>query len=264
MSNCNDTRSTCTPADVFAAVGGTVCGQVVDPAVLEAEQLVFDMAYGDLINSRGLAINYYVNGFNLSAADLLYGEHPTKNFGTPFDIQMYVELSEDALQLTQFGYDPGDDFVGYVHITTFTTTASAAYDYSAVGQDIEPKAGDVISIPSLGCDRPNGRGGRLYEISERVDQDVSSINPVLGHYVYRLRAKRFDYSFENGLSGEDVNEQVFDNAFAGTLSSTLIGQLSSAGKTYPTEEDPFDVDDLSRDDVQDMNINNNDIYGSYY
>jgi len=177
---------------------------------------------------------------------------------------MYVELNDDAVNLTKFGFDPGDEFTAYVHISTFHSAASAYFDYSSVGQSIEPKAGDVIDLTVLGCDRPNGRGSVKYEITERMDQDISTLNPILGHYVYRLRGKRLDFTFQNGLSSEKVNEQVFDNSFSGVLSSTLTDQLTSSGKSYPTEENPYDIDNVSKSDVMDMDVNDTDIYGSYY
>ena len=93
---------------------------------------------------------------------------------------------------------------------------------------------------------------------------MSGLNPILGHYIWRLRGKRYDYSFENGLSSEKVNEQIYDNSFSGILSTTLYEQLTTDGKTYPTTEDPYDIDNVSRTDVFDMDVNDTDIYGSYY
>ena len=66
------------------------------------------------------------------------------------------------------------------------------------------------------------------------------------------------------MSSEPVNEQIYDNSFSGTLSTTLANQLTSDGKTYPTVEDPYDIDDSSQNDVFDMDVNDTDIYGSYY
>ena len=265
MSVCNENRLNCTPEEVLAATAIPNCGKFVNPSNLQAEQLVYDQAFNDLINNFGLPVDYYINTFNLSAADLLYGEDTTKKFQGPLSgVQMYVELDDSAINLTKFGFDAGDEFTAYVHIDTFTTAASAYFDYSSVGQSIEPKAGDVIDLTVLGCDRPNDRGSVLYEITERMDQDLTALNPVLGHYVYRLRGKRYDFSFENGLSSEKVNEQIYDNSFSGTLSTTLVDQLTSAGKTYPTEEEPYDIDSVSKADVFDMSTNNTDIYGDYY
>lgn len=173
-------------------------------------------------------------------------------------------MSDDAVNLSKFGFDPGDEFTAFVHISTFAAAASAYFDYSSVGQSIEPKAGDVIDLKVLGCDRPNGRGSVKYEITERMDQDISALNPILGHYIYRLRGKRYQSSFESGLSSELVNEQIYDNSFSGVLSTTLVNQLTSDGKTYPTVEDPYNIDNISKDDVMDMDVNDTDIYGSYY
>jgi hypothetical protein len=53
--------------------------------------------------------------------------------------------------------------------------------------------------------------GKIFEITERLDEDVARINPLGGHYVWLLKAKRFEYSFEPGVSGEAVNQQVFDD-----------------------------------------------------
>ena len=220
---CNANRLNCLPAEVLAATAIPSCGQFVSPYNLQAEQLVFDQAFNDLINNFGLPVDYYINTFNLSAADLLYGEDfgnetDRKQFQGPLSgMQMYIELSDDAINLSKFGFDPDDEFTAFVHISTFQSTASAYFDYA-----------------------------------------------VLGHYIWRLRGKRYNYSFESGLSSEPVNEQIYDSTFSGLLSTTLYGQSSSAGKQYANEHDPYDIGDVSKAQVMDMDVNDTDIYGSYY
>jgi len=257
--SCNLTRQNCTPENTFAAVASQGCGQFFNPVNFQAEQLVYDIAFSDLINSYGIPVNYYVNTFNTLSADLLYGEHPIAPYQGPFNIMSYVELSESAPNLSRFGFASDDELTAYVHINTFTTTFSALVNYAAINQSIEPKSGDVIELTSLGCDRPNGRGSKWFEVTERVDQDIASMNPLLGHYVYRLKAKRYEGSFEPGLSGEQVNQQVFENSFAGVLSSNIPGPFASGTKSYPG-----DIDITSKEDVLDMSVNNTDIYGTYY
>ena len=242
------------------------------------DRLIYNQAFDDIINNYGIPISYFINTFNTLSADLLYGQEPTQKFFGPIEMQMYIELADDAVSLTKFGFDPGDEFTAFVHISSFTTSVSSKFDYSKHNQSIEPKSGDLISLSALGCDRPNGRGEVVYEITERMEQDMAVLNPVLGHYVYRLRGKRFNYSFENGLSAksgdnywpgsEPVNEQIYDSTFSGIMSSTLITQASSEGKTYPTlsagAAAPYSIDSISKDDVFDMTVNDTDIYGSYY
>ena len=257
--SCNANTANCDPLNIFAANAIPGCGQIFNPVNFQAEQLIYSNAYSDLINSLGVPINYYVNTFNFNTADFIYGEEPTSKSLGPFTLQMYVELTEASINLSKFGYAAGDDLVGYLHINTFTNTLSPQVNYALYNQSIEPKSGDLIELTALGCDRPNGRGSKIFEITERVDQDVSSLNPLLGHYVYRLKAKRYEYSFEPGLTGETVNDQVFDNSFSGIVSSSLIGQLSSQAKLYNK-----DIDVVSKQTVLDMDVNKTDIYGSYY
>jgi hypothetical protein len=172
---------------------------------------------------------------------------------------MYIELTENAINLSKFGFASDDELTGYLHINTFTTTMSSLVDYASFNQVIEPKSGDVIELTALGCDRPNGRGSKWFEITERVDQDIAALNPLLGHYVYRVRAKRYEHSFEPGLSGERENQQVYESSVSGIISSTTSSVSASEAKSYN-----FDINIESKKTVADMSVNNTDIYGSYY
>lgn len=257
---CNTNTTQCTPESVFAAVANPACGQFFNPGNFQAEQIIYQSTYSDLINSYGIPVNYYVNTFNLSTADLLYGEDPTRRFLGPYQLQMYIELTENAINLSKFGFASDDELTGYLHINTFTVTMSSLIDYNSFNQAIEPKSGDIIELASLGCNRPNGRGSKWFEITERVDQDVAQLNPLLGHYVYRVKAKRYEHSFEPGLSGGEVqNHQVYENSFSGKLSSSILDELPTPSKAYTND---IDVD--SKTKVLDMSINDTDIYGSYY
>lgn len=312
---CNPSRTDCTIDSVFAGAANLNCGQLLNPANLMGEQLVFDMAYRDLINNLGTPVNYYIHSFNLSAADTFYGSDETSVFYGPVSLMMYLELTDGAIKLSKFGFAPDDEFTGYVHIETFenqiadkdfyirtqtgtlssyndyltyvqaqsatpgfnfpanidtnspevggydfnTARYSALQLYNSTGQSVEPKSGDLIEVWPLGCDRPNGRGAKIYEVTERTDQDIATLNPLLGHYVYRLRAKRYMHSFEPGAPLEKQNQQIFDNAFSGIISSTIPGVSASAVKSYPG-----DIDNTSKNEVFDMSVNNTDIYGEYY
>jgi len=256
---CNNNKQLCSPASVFVGVANPACNQFFNPSNFQAEQLIYDSSFNDLINNFGVPINYYVNAFNISAADVLYGEDPTRAFLGPYEMQMYVELNENAPNLSKFGFVSDDDLTGYLHINTFTATMSSLVNYAAIGQVVEPKSGDILELAALGCDRPNGRGPKWFEITERVDQDIANLNPLLGHYVYRVKAKRYEHSFEPGLSGERQNQQVYENSFSGVISSNIPGESASEAKSYP-----FDIDNTSKNEVFDMSVNNTDIYGDYY
>jgi hypothetical protein len=100
---------------------------------------------------------------------------------------------------------------------------------------------------------------QLFEITEVKYQDFSKagMNVAQGHYVWQLHAKRFDYSFEPGISSEGPNNQVYDNSFFGSISSL-------DGETSPDKIYPQDVKDVS-DDVWDYENEGPDTgpYGYY-
>ena len=319
MAECNQTRANCTPDEIMATANAA-CSTYVSPDGYNAEQLVYDQSYKDLINNHGYEIEYYLHTFDLNNANLLYGEQPTAIFYGPIPIKMYMEITNETIALQKFGFDAGDEFTGYVHIQTFedtlssrdffvqtvsgdilpltdfadqiitevnevdvttevlgeqiylTTlkTLSSLYDqsggdytildkYIENNQLLEPKSGDLIDFVQLGCDRPGDRCSKIFEVTERMDQDLAGgLNPMLGHYIWRLRAKRYEHSFEPGAPVECENEQVFDNAFNGVTDTNVPTDEVDAPKSYPG-----DIDQQSKE-IFDMDVNDTDIYGSYY
>lgn len=154
------------------------------------------------INLYGQKVGYIVNNFTLLSADCTYGEQPTQQYSPPVQVKMLIDLNENALMLSKYGLQSDDEVTAYIHISSF---------YESFGVGAEPKSGDLFQLTQYGSDRPGGRNGKIFEITERLDEDVARINPLGGHYVWLLKAKRFEYSFEPGVSGEAVNQQVFDD-----------------------------------------------------
>ena len=85
------------------------------------------------------------------------------------------------------------------------------------------------------------------------------MNPAMGHYVWRLKAVRYEPSRETNAPAELGDDQVYDNIFSGKLSSTMYPALTTDPKVYP-----FDIDTISKTEVYDMDNTPNDIYGTYY
>jgi hypothetical protein len=56
---CNTTRQNCTPASVFAGIASPGCGQFFNPYNFQAEQLVYDAAFNDIINKNYLKTTSY-------------------------------------------------------------------------------------------------------------------------------------------------------------------------------------------------------------
>ena len=100
-------------------------------------------------------------------------------------------------------------------------------------------------------------GGKKFEITERLDQDVNMINPILGHYVWLIKAKRFDFSFEPGINAEPRSDQVYDDTFSGRL----------PGGSNPATDDKV-YDDNAEDSARSVFDyseygDNDDVYGDY-
>ena len=210
---------------------------------------IMDGVFEDLINSRGIPVEYFINTFNVEEdSDLLYGEHPTAPFYGPIPLMMYIELEDPAITLNTFGYDIDDMLTANVHIQTFYDTMKGIdngivpghveifnriqYDKPHLNnnQAIEPKAGDLIRVSMMGCTRPGRRGAPIFEITMATDQSINKINPLMGSYIWQLQAKRYDYSFEPGMPFPDYrapqelgNEQVYDNASTGVISADIPG-----------------------------------------
>ena len=155
---------------------------------------------------------------------------------------MAINLNENALMLSKYGLLSEDEVTAFIPITGF---------YNTFGFNAEPKSGDVFQLVEYGDDRPGGRDGKMFEVTERLDEDIAQINPLAGHYVWLVKAKRFEYSFEPGLSGEAVNNQVFDD--------TKVPTASGADKPYTdsVDQESKAVFDYSLTDYS-------NIYGGYY
>ena len=268
------------PSVLFAGIYNSNCGGFADPSKYSAERLVFKHVFIEQINNYGVDVNFYVNGFNLNQCNILYGEHPTQEYSPPFVIRAMLEL-EESVSLTRYGMESDDELVMYIAIDSFTEAfvkylvtelglliltedgnyVSVDGDFhTSHGQRIEPKADDLVEITALGCDRPGTRGSKIFRITEVLDQQVSGgINPLMGHYVWKITAKRYETSSETNAPQELGNDQVYDNLFSGKLSSVEFPSLSSPEKVYD-----YDVDTISHDEVYDMSKNDTDVYGTYY
>lgn len=218
----------------------------------DCERQLYSNYWREQIDLYGQKALYFRNTYTTLCADNLYGEQPTARFDNPRAVIMLIKLSENALILSKFGYQSDEQCTAYMHISSF---------YAVYPPDAEPKAGDLFQLTEYGNDRPGERDGRMYEITERLDQENSEINPLAGHYVWLLKAKRFENSFEPNVPQERGNQQVYDNPQYGTITTTI-----SSDTTYSPRPSsyPSSANNLSKEIVFDMSVNQTDIYGGYY
>ena len=160
------------------------------------------------IEHYGTRVDYYTHGYSLTSHNYLYGEDPTSRFQKTSDIIMLTDITNDSLMLSKFGIMADCDMTAVVHISSF---------YEKFGCGYEPKAGDLIKLTEYGADRPGGRSAPIYEITERDDEFLTMTNPLIGHYVWYIKCKRYEYSFEPGMSTGPNNKQINDSGDYGRL-----------------------------------------------
>jgi hypothetical protein len=196
------------------------------------------------IYQYGTVVDYYINGTNLENVDPLYGEATNQKFLDPRKLIFALTLNENSVVLQKFGLMADDELTGFIPIESYSLAMS-----SAENPNPEPKAGDVIELTEFGSTRPGERGAKKFEITERLDQDVEQLNPLLGHYVWLIKGKRFDYSYELGIDKEPGLQQPTDDTYHGGLSGDE--QL---------EDDTLYFNDIDREG---RNIFDYSVYGDY-
>ncbi|MAF25904.1 hypothetical protein CL634_10065 [bacterium] len=213
------------------------------------ELLNFSNWWEEQINLFGQEVTYFSSNYSLTAHDPVYGEHTNKTYSAGKKVIMAIELTELAPELSKFGLMADDEVTAFMHVDSFTTS---------FGDGTEPTAGDVFELTEYGSDRFGDRGPKKFEITHRLDQEVENINPLMGHYVWLITAKRHDFSYEPGLSAEDASTQPSDTSYVGRLSggdnaassqSTSINDVDAASKKI------FDYDKYSDTD--------DNVYGDY-
>lgn len=212
------------------------------------ERGLFNSWWTEQIYQYGMKVDYYTHGYSLTAHDFMYGEDPTSKFGTPTELVVVTDVSNDSMILSKFGITSTADITIFFPIQAF---------HNIFGANAEPKSGDLIWLKEYGADRPGGREGQVYEVNERDDEVINAINQLMGHYVWCFKGTRFDYSFENGAKKEAKNDQVYDNAANGIIDSTV--QPTSAPKVYTDDSTTSGkkIFDYGKEGVK------TDVYGEY-
>ena len=232
--------------DVFTVPGSF---RIADKTINDNERDNYQVWFDEQIRIFGQKVSYYVSNYELSAHDAIYGEQTTTVYRASQDIIMMMELSEQSIVLSKFGLEGQDDVTAFIAISAYGKT---------FGQGQEPKSGDIFKLKEYGDDRPGTRDGKLFEVTQRRDQEISTINPLMGHYCWMIQAKRLDYTFEPGLTAEGGSDQVYDDNFSGRLSGYT--NTETATKVY---SDNVDTDASSVWDYTTLGSDDDDVYGDY-
>lgn len=177
----------------------------LDKKINDNERNLVSGYWKEQIEHYGAEVTYYTHGYTLSTHYYLYGEDTTAAFVSAGPMVMFTDITNDAIMLSRFGIMADCDMTCVMHISSFQET---------FGTYREPKAGDLIELKEYGGfgDRPGGRGAPVYEITERDDQNLQfNANQLMGHYIWVMKCKRWEYSSEPGAPKEPLNIQFNDD-----------------------------------------------------
>ena len=181
----------------------------LDKKINDNERSLVSGYWKEQIEHYGAEVTYYTHGYTLSTHYYLYGEDTTATSVSAGPMVMFTDITNDAIMLSKFGIMADCDMTCVMHISSFQET---------FGQYREPKAGDLIELKEYGGfgDRPGGRGAPVYEITERDEQNLQfNANQLMGHYIWVMKCKRWEYSSEPGAPKEEKNIQFNDDNFYG-------------------------------------------------
>lgn len=195
------------------------------------------------IDHYGTSITYYSHGYTLTSHNFLYGEDPTSKYQKTENVIMLTDITNDSLMLSKFGIMADCDMTAVIHISSF---------YDKLGCGSEPKAGDLIQLTEYGADRPGGRSAPIYEITERDDEYLQMTNSLISHYVWYIKCKRFEYSYEPGVTPGINEKQISDGGDYGHFGGEHEGELF---QPYPdsVQNSAKDIYDYYSEDESELN-----------
>ena len=240
------------------------------------DQVTYDNQIQSYIAENGLPCWYYPYLFQEEKMEEFTGEHNSAGYGRPVEVLMVLEIKDTPSWVSGLGIENDDTVTAWLHIRGFkekiypildNDSDERYYDYNSIYaknpwltdnhlKKIQPKPKDCFQILTLGCDREWDRGAKIWEITNVEDELISEkLNPAMGHYVWKITAKRYRYSFEYGMStldaksadnpmlgemGEKGNHQVYENE---------IVKMYLSGSTIVTEDTLQDIIDESSQDA---------------
>lgn len=234
----------------------------------QGDQVVMDNTIKSFILERGYPVLYYPYLFEVDKAEHLFGEHSGAGYGIPFKTYAYMTIEDQPSWFAAQGIDSDETATIWIHIKMWKETVSEylqdpecpqyhdyrkIYNLNYVAENdivkaIEPKVKDLIQLTTFGADREFDRGNKIFEITSREDELFSenNMNIAMGHYVWRVKAKRYRYSHEIGMSNLDPKSK--NNEYigaAGEKGNHIVSETKSVYHMF-LEEDGIVTEDSIR------------------
>ena len=116
-----------------------------DVDTLSTEQILFDGYWEELINLYGVGLAYQVCRYDVTKADNLYGEHVSQAYADPVEILGLINLQENAVALSKYGFVTDDSITLYLHNVVSKVKGSAPLVYTIFPTFIS----NSVKIPEL-------------------------------------------------------------------------------------------------------------------
>ena len=254
------------------------------------DQVTFDNQIKSYIAENGQPCWFYPYLFQEEKMEELTGEHSSAGYGRPFEILIVLEVKDNPSWVSALGVENDETITAWIHIRDFkdkitpilknqddkrytdynSIYCSQPWKHDAYMKKIQPKPKDCFQSLISGCDREWDKGARIWEITNVEDQIWSEkLNFSQGHYVWKITAKRYRYSFEHGMStlddkasdnpmlgemGEKGNHQVYENDVVRMyLKATEIVDQEDIDITLFTEDDKEGI--ITEDGIQTKVVN---------
>ena len=226
------------------------------------DQVTYDNQIQSYIAETGLPCWYYPYLFLEEKMEEFTGEHNGASYGKPFEIIITLEVKDAPSWVSGLGIENDETVTAWIHIRTFKNKVKQILsnkgddrytDYDSIycaepwrikweeGEEahnhggkqqflkkIMPKPKDCFQVLTSACDREWDAGSRIWEITNVEDEILSEkFNMSQGHYIWKITAKRYRYSFEYGMSSLD--EKSADNP--------MLGEMGEKGNHQVYEND---------------------------
>ena len=258
------------------SVVGEQCVNIQSKLQDAGDQLQMDMQIQSYINTNGYPCLYYPYLYHAEDSETLTGEHNAAKYGPPMDIIAFFDIQDNPAWIETQGFNTDETATIWLHIKTFrnkiknilsSTKDDRRCKYQEVFNlnyreendiihSIEPYVNDLIQLKTFGCDREFDRGNKIFIITNKEDEVFSQkFNMLGGHYVWRLTAKRFRFSYEEGISLFDVGDENHYVGMNGEKGNHQVYDNLSVTKMFLREEGLLTEDEESGI----VDSNNNDI-----
>lgn len=223
---------------------------IAEKLINQGDQIVMDNTIKSFILEKGYPVLYYPYLFELDKAEHLYGEHSAAGYGRPFKTYAYMTIEDTPSWFSMQGIDTDETATIWIHIGFWRESIKEIllenkeeyrdyhkiYNLNYIQENdivhaIEPKVKDLIQLTTFGADREFDRGNKIFEITSKEDEVFSdNMNPAMGHYVWKVTAKRYRYSHELGMSSKDPGSE--DNQYIGVAGEQGNHVVSETKSVY--------------------------------